>query len=852
MYSAGGWSIGAGVALSTLEPVAVVDAAVVVDAVVVLEDAVLLPKLNADADVVAGAVVVVDVVVESAVELDAMVLATNEKPDGAVAAVGFAVSSSLLAPPNENEGAGLAASSGLLVVADTPNDPKEDVVAAGAFAASSTVFAAPPKLNPVDADGAAVVVESAAFFGELGLNENALDVDVAGADEPNENDVPVDAGLAALTALAPSENPPAPVAGTAAGAPNENVLPGEAAGAAAAGAAVLPKLKPPVLAGAAVVDVLLEVAAGAVVVLDPNENPPPLPVEGAAAVVPVDPKEKPPLDDGAVVADEPNEKPPPVVDAAGAADVAVAGVDEPNEKPPPVLLPPVPELPNVNDMLTMCGERAPTALANETNLRWKLRENAAEQCCGNSSTVSAIAACAQEHSNLHHHLRFTGLTRITFRWTTVCKHMMRRKSNEKRLGGTGKRVLICTHDVADPSAALRPPEESRISADLALMSSAPSWRVHAPTSATVVSDDGPRRARLRVSNTEAAARERERFAPSASLYFSLSLSLFVTRMAEASVRVELFKREYVAGELVHGDVFLDAAIPIEFNGLAVFLVGVELMSWKEKHGNETRRKDYSKVFFNQKIGLTETPEYYELGNFFAYRFQYQLPSSLPGFVSVKQTYDSGRVSVFKGAVRYTIEARLANLVSFDDAFAGDGVLTPPATARTKLRIHALPPRGTVRALEVSVAKELRSMLFFKKGSCEITAVVDKNVFVTGTKVFVNASVHNDSSEKIEHISLQLHQHIVLMNRAKGNATYAKMICERRFPGVDAGHHSVNQLYLNLIDAAAKAPVPPTNRTGHLFVVRYIVQVECQYTGAQSVKLELPLQVVAAESGREGE
>uniref|UniRef100_K3WPB8 Arrestin C-terminal-like domain-containing protein n=1 Tax=Globisporangium ultimum (strain ATCC 200006 / CBS 805.95 / DAOM BR144) TaxID=431595 RepID=K3WPB8_GLOUD len=317
-------------------------------------------------------------------------------------------------------------------------------------------------------------------------------------------------------------------------------------------------------------------------------------------------------------------------------------------------------------------------------------------------------------------------------------------------------------------------------------------------------------------------------------------------MAEAGVRVELFKREYVAGELVHGDVFLDAAIPIEFNGLAVFLMGVELMSWKEKHGSETRRKDYSKVFFSQKIGLADTPEYYELGNFFAYRFQYQLPSSLPGFVSVKQTYDSGRVSVFKGAVRYTIEARLANLVTFDDAFAAaaaaGGVLTPPATARTKLRIHALPPRGMVRALEVSVSKELRSRLFFKKGSCEITAVVDKNVFVTGTKVFVNASVHNDSSEKIERISLQLHQHIVPMNSAKGNVTYAKMICERRFPGVDAGHHSVNQLSLNLIDVAAKAPIPPTNRTGHLFVVRYIVQVECQYTGAQSVKLELPIQV----------
>lgn len=220
-----------------------------------------------------------------------------------------------------------------------------------------------------------------------------------------------------------------------------------------------------------------------------------------------------------------------------------------------------------------------------------------------------------------------------------------------------------------------------------------------------------------------------------------------------------------------------------------------------------------------------------------YPFQYQLPPNLPGVVEIASNAASTRMSDFTGSVRYKLAVRLGV----------KGFLVADLATKQPFRLHAmLPPDRPIRALVVSVSESVRFLMLFKKGNCEVHAVLNKNVQVSGGQLFIDAQIHNGSRKKIRKISLQLLQEITLLGKARGwENEVSETICERDFPGVAAETSVQTRLALALIESNRR-PIPKSTH-GELFAVRYFLRMRCKMNGCPSVRLEFPLTVIASAS-----
>lgn len=233
-----------------------------------------------------------------------------------------------------------------------------------------------------------------------------------------------------------------------------------------------------------------------------------------------------------------------------------------------------------------------------------------------------------------------------------------------------------------------------------------------------------------------------------------------------------------------------------------------------------------------QIVLATLPPQYEPGNY-AYPFQYQLPSTLPGVTAIASNNDHiGRMRFATAEIKYTLEVRLR----------ANGLFVADLSTKSQLLVHAVPPYESERAIEGAISDPVKLLALFSKGTCDITAVVARRVLARGDVAVVNPHIHNNSRRRLDTVVLELEQRLELT----GASDHTHIVHSHKEPGVDAGESFARPLHLVIPDS-----LPPSCTTATLFSLRYVLRVKCRYFGCPGPRIEFPISVVArAPVGRD--
>lgn len=225
-----------------------------------------------------------------------------------------------------------------------------------------------------------------------------------------------------------------------------------------------------------------------------------------------------------------------------------------------------------------------------------------------------------------------------------------------------------------------------------------------------------------------------------------------------------------------------------------------------------------------QIVLATLPPQYVPGDY-AYPFQYQLPATLPGTIAIYSSPDGMNwMRSASAEIKYKLEVRLR----------ANGFLVADLSAQYKLRVHARPHADDNRAIEGNISESVRFLGLFKKGTCDITAVLDQRALVAGSSVIMRPQIQNNTRWRLGTVSLRLIQTIEL----SGAGEHTHTIRTRELPGVNAREYFTQEL-----DLAIPSSLEPTCATATLFGVYYTLRVKCSYSGCPGAYLDFPLTVL---------
>ncbi|ETN23262.1 hypothetical protein PPTG_02887 [Phytophthora nicotianae INRA-310] len=301
------------------------------------------------------------------------------------------------------------------------------------------------------------------------------------------------------------------------------------------------------------------------------------------------------------------------------------------------------------------------------------------------------------------------------------------------------------------------------------------------------------------------------------------------------LRLELKRGRYQAGELVEGTIFLTVDEEIRCNGALVLEIsGLETIAWTKRHGeNSTHHRD-KRVFLQQQLKISCDQESFTRGEY-TYPFRYQLESTVPGSFQLSNR-SAGRLRNIRAAVKYELRARQPVL----GAFRAD------LETKQELVVAPIPTVQISRPLESSTSREVLLMTMLRKGTCQLSAFMDRDVFTPGEKVMVRCSVFNLSKMNVRALSLRIYEDLVLHHKRGNDTQTSTCLCEGEFSGILAGESADKTVSLHLLEWRSGCAMRPS--TASQFVRwSYRLQVRCTFLMSPSVSLDFPIAIVHQNS-----
>ncbi|KAG3110216.1 hypothetical protein PI125_g10207 [Phytophthora idaei] len=268
-------------------------------------------------------------------------------------------------------------------------------------------------------------------------------------------------------------------------------------------------------------------------------------------------------------------------------------------------------------------------------------------------------------------------------------------------------------------------------------------------------------------------------------------------------RLDLKRDKYQAGELVEGLIFLTVEEEIRCSGALVLEIsGLETIAWTKRQGeNRTHHRDKS-VFLQQQLKISCDQESFSRGESIRAEVKYELRARQP----------------VQGAFRTDLETQ------------------------QELMVVPVPTVRITRPLECSTSREVWMMAMFRKGTCQLSAFMDRDVFTPREKVMVRCSVFNLSKMNIRSLSLRIYEDLVLHHK-RGNYTQTSTcLCEGEFSGVLAGESTDRTVSLHLVEWRSGCAMRPSTMS-RFASWSYRIQVRCAFLMSPSVCLDFPITIV---------
>ncbi|OWZ22296.1 hypothetical protein PHMEG_0003018 [Phytophthora megakarya] len=296
-------------------------------------------------------------------------------------------------------------------------------------------------------------------------------------------------------------------------------------------------------------------------------------------------------------------------------------------------------------------------------------------------------------------------------------------------------------------------------------------------------------------------------------------------------RLELEREKYQAGELVQGTIFLVVEEEIQCNGALVLeVLGLETIAWTKRQGENSSHHHDKRVIVQHQLEISYDRVSFLPGEYI-YPFNYLLQPTLPGSFNLSNR-NAGRLRNIRAQVKYELKVRQP----VQGAFRAD------LETKRELVVIPVPTAPVVRPLDRSTSKEVSMMAMFRKGTCQLSAYMDRDVFTPGEKAMVRCSIFNLSKMNIRALSLRLYEDLVLHHKRGNDTRTSTCLGEGEFSGILAGESADRTVSLHLVEWASGCAMKPST-TSTFVSWSYRVQVRCTYLMSPSVSLDFPVTIV---------
>ncbi|KAL4157422.1 hypothetical protein PRNP1_006445 [Phytophthora ramorum] len=307
--------------------------------------------------------------------------------------------------------------------------------------------------------------------------------------------------------------------------------------------------------------------------------------------------------------------------------------------------------------------------------------------------------------------------------------------------------------------------------------------------------------------------------------------------SKGSLRIELDRGSYQPGDVVNGTVYLSVSNEIKSKeALVLYVNGEEYVKYNEVYGEAAvPRKQTNKLVADQVV-LCESRESFAPGEY-VFPFNYQLHPTLPGSFHVDRRH-AGEICDIDAAVKYELKLRLP----VKGAFKSDLKAGRPLVVKTaQTTAHPVQPRTEATAQHAKLLGVIR------QGNCEISASLERDVYVSGESLHIRASIVNGSSMDVKSVSVRLIEDLVIRaNNDHGEIKAQTCLVKRDFPGMKAGSTTIDQAYsLDLVGRSDRyAVLPPA--ASSLVSTSHHVEVRCKFFMSPNVHVEIPVKILAPQ------
>jgi len=134
------------------------------------------------------------------------------------------------------------------------------------------------------------------------------------------------------------------------------------------------------------------------------------------------------------------------------------------------------------------------------------------------------------------------------------------------------------------------------------------------------------------------------------------------------------------------------------------------------------------------------------------------------------------------------------------------------------------------------------MTLFRKGSCQLSVFLDRDMFLPGEKIMVRCSVFNLSKMDVRALSLRVYEDLKLTRKRGRETRTSTCLCEGAFSGILAGESADRMVSLDLVDSVSGCVMRPST-TSRFVSWEYRAEVRCTFLMSPSVRLDLPVTIV---------
>ncbi|KAF4318155.1 hypothetical protein BBO99_00000279 [Phytophthora kernoviae] len=306
---------------------------------------------------------------------------------------------------------------------------------------------------------------------------------------------------------------------------------------------------------------------------------------------------------------------------------------------------------------------------------------------------------------------------------------------------------------------------------------------------------------------------------------------------KATLRLELDRESYQAGDVVNGTVYLSVSDEIKSKAALVLEVnGEEYVKYNEVYGEVAVPHKQIHKLMGDQIVLCDDRQAYAPGEY-VYPFNYQLNPTLPGSFHVNRRH-AGEICDIDAAVKYELKLRLP----LKGVFNSDLKLDQPLKIRAS-QAMAYP----VQTQSGSTAQHAKLLGVIRQGNCELSGTLDRDAYIAGDTLQIRCAISNGSSMEVRSVSVRLYEDLVIHKNSDHEDIKAQTcLVKKDFPGLSAGASLDQVLSLGLVGRADRyAVLPPM--TSQMASWTHHVEVSCKFLLSPSVKIEIPVKILPPPS-----